>query len=457
MQKLLFLDCEWVNNHNKALCQIGLLLRDAQSLSPIKEDLNLLINPEDTFNKDNVALHGITKNAVRHAPNFKEVWHLIAPYFEDALVVGHGVRNDLDALCANLARYGISPPPFFYIDTQGLAMACLPAHRFGRRYNLQAACRYLRAPHFKAHDAFADAKASLFLYEHLIHRYHLRPEELAREYKLANKSVRLQKHFRSAFLELRQCTIRRGENQKLTVRQKRAVGRWLLQHAHAKDDLYPIYELAQELILEDAPEDLAISLRKALQDKLDTPKERLAGSLKRLANYLRKEGAFNDDIKHRIALFMYNESFHPSSFFFAALRLLHLALEEERFSSEAKMALEKLIEHRDDAMFIHLAIANIRLSRDRIQKKHIALHGTFRFGDIATVRRFLEAHGATIDPKPIPGVTHYLLRGEAGMHRYLGGLGGEHALFAAERGIQLVGEASLLPSPRSKNHKKTST
>ena len=49
MRKFLYFDVEYANSKNKSLCQIGLMSEDFDTQNPIYPELNLYVNPDDTF------------------------------------------------------------------------------------------------------------------------------------------------------------------------------------------------------------------------------------------------------------------------------------------------------------------------------------------------------------------------------------------------------------------------
>ncbi len=154
MKKLTYFDVECSNQSNHSICQVGLYAEDFETREPVLEKLSIHINPEDGFDPYCVRVNHISKELVANCPTFPEVWPTIAPYFENAIVVGYNVKCDLLALAKSLHRYGFPVPTFYYYDM------LTPAKQYFLHCKLGEVCDSLGITMDQAHDALSDAYAT---------------------------------------------------------------------------------------------------------------------------------------------------------------------------------------------------------------------------------------------------------------------------------------------------------
>ena len=160
-----YFDVECANSLNHSICQIGLICDDGESGETVYSK-RIYVNPEDKFEPYTTRVHGLKEENVAGKPDFSEVWAEIGQYFEDAIVVGHGLCGcDFIALHKQLLRYGLPLPKLKYVDTYDIACdILLPTekknlHDLTVKYNL---------PDFKAHDAYNDALATKNLLDEFV-------------------------------------------------------------------------------------------------------------------------------------------------------------------------------------------------------------------------------------------------------------------------------------------------
>ena len=155
--RVTFFDVEYANTKNKSICQIGLLSKDIDNQKTEEIAKEILVNPEDNFEKNCSNIHKITSETVLNAPNFKDVWAEIEPYFTNAVVIGHNARfKALDALYKNLIRYGIDVPVMYYLCTAEIAKMVIPSIAIPD-YSLRTLCEYFDIKHSNQHNAFFEA------------------------------------------------------------------------------------------------------------------------------------------------------------------------------------------------------------------------------------------------------------------------------------------------------------
>ena len=106
-------------------------------------------------------MHGIYDSDVRSKPIFKEFANEIVEMMNGAIIVGHNARKfDMPLLENEFYRCGVSPPkPKVILDT----LETVRRLKLPRPHNLGAQCARHGIDLRNAHDAAADAAASLLL------------------------------------------------------------------------------------------------------------------------------------------------------------------------------------------------------------------------------------------------------------------------------------------------------
>ena len=111
------IDFETGNNSRLSACAIGLsFVKDNKSVHSFKH----FIKPpsSEKFLNTHTNIHGITKDDVEFALNFKELWDIeFSKYFFNNLIVFHNASMDLSILKNLFEHYDISPYQISYIDT----------------------------------------------------------------------------------------------------------------------------------------------------------------------------------------------------------------------------------------------------------------------------------------------------------------------------------------------------
>lgn len=153
-------------------------------LSPSGErrSFEQLVHPEMPIPPESTAIHHITDEMVKDKPRFRDIAVKVQEFMAGADIGGFGViRYDVPLLVAELRRAGI----WFDPSDRRIVDALILYHRFEPR-NLSAAYRFYCGKTLEgAHDAKADAEASLDVFLAQVERYQGRkdapnlPEELA--------------------------------------------------------------------------------------------------------------------------------------------------------------------------------------------------------------------------------------------------------------------------------------
>ena len=175
MERYVAFDVETPNARNDRMSAIGIaVIEDGEVVSSFSS----LVDPEVHFDPFNIALTGITPEAVRTAPNFAELWPEIGPLLQSGMLLAHNAPFDLRVLSCCLDAYGIDAPRYFrYACTVQMGRRCypeLPNHK------LDTLCRYrgIALDHHRA-DSDSLACARLLLdYE----KYGLDPAPFLRVY-----------------------------------------------------------------------------------------------------------------------------------------------------------------------------------------------------------------------------------------------------------------------------------
>ena len=158
--KVLAFDLETtgISTNNDRIVQIALIGADVDG-SPIHYEV--LINPQRPIPSGASDVHGIYDSDVRTKPIFKNSANEIAQLMNGAVVVGHNARKfDMPLLENEFYRCGVSPPkPEAILDT----LEAVRRLKIARPHNLGAQCARHGIDLSNAHDAAADAAASLLL------------------------------------------------------------------------------------------------------------------------------------------------------------------------------------------------------------------------------------------------------------------------------------------------------
>ena len=133
------------------------------------------VNPQQHITSDSSADHGITDSDVRSAGTFTDHANHISEILDGSVVIGHNIeRYDWRLLSAEYMRVGRLPPePAVMIDTLRLAKRL----KIPGRHDLGTLCRTADITLNNAHNASADAGATLMLLWRWMSRY---PREFRR-------------------------------------------------------------------------------------------------------------------------------------------------------------------------------------------------------------------------------------------------------------------------------------
>lgn len=154
MTDFVAIDLETANPNPWSICQIGVATFGNGALS---QEWMTYIDPEERFNRDNVAVHGITESAVRGWPRLPAVADRLAESLNGRIVVSHS-QFDRVALEQAFDRRQIGRLDCRWLDSVQVARRAW--YGFSKRgFGLENLCRLL-GYRYQRHDALGDAKAA---------------------------------------------------------------------------------------------------------------------------------------------------------------------------------------------------------------------------------------------------------------------------------------------------------
>lgn len=122
------LDVETANRSRGSICSIGMVkMADGK----IVDRFYSLIDPETYFDKMNIAIHGIRRDHVLHAPTFEGIYHDMLSFIDNNLLLAHNTSFDMYALNDAFKKYNLDIPELDYLCTYRLSQALykLPSYR----------------------------------------------------------------------------------------------------------------------------------------------------------------------------------------------------------------------------------------------------------------------------------------------------------------------------------------
>lgn len=187
-EKILFrvaaFDVETPNKKNDSICSIGIVYADEEG---VVNEFYSLVNPEEEFDKVNIAIHGITPQMVQDAPTFSGVWEEIKDIFSNNLLVGHNIKFDLSCIKKLLKKNGIEAQNPYYIDTLEIAKQIVPDLE---SYKLPSLCKYYHINIANHHNALDDSRATFYLLKKMRSQVDLNSFTIQYDYSDVEKKAR---------------------------------------------------------------------------------------------------------------------------------------------------------------------------------------------------------------------------------------------------------------------------
>lgn len=148
------LDVETANSDLSSICSVGLV--HFKNGAPFKT-ISFLIDPEDSFDSMNVAIHGITPEDVAGKPTMHDVFPVISSTLS-SFVIAHHTAFDRVAFARAAAKYSFPELQFTWLDTARVARRAWEQFAY-YGYGLENLAREF-AIEFRHHEAAEDARAA---------------------------------------------------------------------------------------------------------------------------------------------------------------------------------------------------------------------------------------------------------------------------------------------------------
>ena len=134
------------------ICSIAICLIDIDGT--IQEPNKFLVKPPDNIiSEETTAIHGVTPEMTKDAPDFKTLWHQIAELIQGRILVMHNADFDSGVIETELKKGNIESPKNQYTCTLDLARVAFPNEK---RHGLSHLAKFLNIE-LEHHDPASDA------------------------------------------------------------------------------------------------------------------------------------------------------------------------------------------------------------------------------------------------------------------------------------------------------------
>lgn len=159
------IDFQTANRLRSSACSIALVsVKDGK----IVDTFYSLIRPDILhFDKENIALHGITEDMVKGKPYFYELWPLIKEKIKGKTLVAHYAKFDMEVLADTLESNDIPFPSCQVLCTCVLSQAMFPEMPHHR---LQDVTEKIGFNLEQRYNAMAHARACVAIMEHALQK-----------------------------------------------------------------------------------------------------------------------------------------------------------------------------------------------------------------------------------------------------------------------------------------------
>ena len=437
MNKVTFFDVEYANSKNKAICQLGVMCEDFQTYEPYFPELNVYINPQDGFDNNCIAVHGITADRVKNEPAFPQVWRELEKYFTNTVIIGHNVASsDLNALTQNLRRYNIDIPEMYYICTYELAKKYVPKFAV-QNYSLSALCDYFEIDIDSEHDAFDDACACADLFRAIIEAYDIDADALVKKYVPGDghehiayiASPLLRKAISEFYGAVRGISIDRA----ITLEEVEYLEGWRTEYSKYRneaeiDEILTVLDSVLEDGIVTAQE--AFEIQKAVKIYLDTVSSSPVTLATQILDGMLKGIVFDGNVTEEECInlrqWLYDNIYLSDHFpFNKTIELIDKALEDSKISKEESDYITATIKELLDP------VESLKEQVFDIKDKHVILSGNFAYGQKAAVEKYIVERGGIIDSS-VKKTTDYLIIGDFECQAYSNGTYGTKVKKALE-------------------------
>ena len=420
--RVTFFDVEYANIKNKSICQIGILSKEINSKEePIKIDV--VINPEDNFDDTCVRIHGITKDRVKSAKTFPQIWDSIEKFFTNAIIVGHNVASsDLDALCKTLNRYSISLPELYYICTYNMAKQLISSFEISD-YSLSTLSKYFGLNDKGLHNAFIDAVICSQLLDALVEKYNVKAEDFIEKYN-AKESYNFIAYISDASLRKDIHTLYgvvTGFNYDLKLNESeiKFLLEWKDEHVFYVNhpELKNIVSIIDEIIADNIITSNEIDkLKNTIKQYLDVLSTSVITLSTQILNGIIKGIITDDEITgeecEQLRDWLYKNNYLSGHFPYDKLfSVLEKVLEDNILSKEEAYEIKDIINGLLDP------VETLSKTVHSLKDKNICLSGNFSYGQKEFVEQYIIEQGGRID-KSIKKTTDILIVGDSGSDAY---------------------------------------
>ena len=162
------IDCETtgLDPHADRVIEVAAVRFDANQ---IYERFETLIDPERLISPESMAIHNISDEMVAGKPKIKEILPELLKLIGNHIIVGHGIKFDIDLVANAAEREGIpcSIRKNRYLDTLRLA------RHYGESpiNSLEQLRKHFNIEEEGAHRAMNDVVVNLEVFKYLSHRY----------------------------------------------------------------------------------------------------------------------------------------------------------------------------------------------------------------------------------------------------------------------------------------------
>lgn len=147
------IDVENANNSRKSVCQVGVVIVEGDQ---VVEQKSWFVKPPEkkVGGYQLKMIPWLRDHDFSDDPTLAEVWPSIWEMISDDIVVGHGIKHDIDSLRHSLAVYGVTMPTVRYIDSHPFAEK--HAYKCLKKTGIASLAEFMEVEH-DAHDALSDA------------------------------------------------------------------------------------------------------------------------------------------------------------------------------------------------------------------------------------------------------------------------------------------------------------
>lgn len=447
MKNLLYFDVEYANSKNKSICQMGMMIRNDEG-DDVYPELEVLVNPEDEFDPHCVNVHHITKETVKDAKPFNEIWKNIEKYFINSIVVGYNVcGSDIDAVCKNLIRYNIALPEIWYIDVYSIVQDWVPSYEVGD-YHQGSVCKFFDIDLGEEHNAFDDACACADLLATLVDEYEIDINNYIKHYTFdADYSF---SPYLCKLSVTREINLLLGSVKGILVDGEISEGEvqflinWRKEHSNLSEDengskvLTLIDDILTDNIvtIDEAKEllNLIINVTQNLSASVET---KATQELQGFINAIKSDEVLDDEEVLSIQKWLYNNDYLVGHYPYDKVKnAIDKVLEDKIVTEDEKAYLMNLF----DELFN--PVKELIKSTIEFNNKDFCLSGDFEHGSKKDIEEYIMSKGGTIS-QSVRKKTNYVVVGSLGSQVYSNGNYGTKVKKAMESNIPVITEKQL--------------